>query len=204
MECSYYYTAEFSSVTNEYLITIPEGLTITDGDGNTVESGSDIPYGTVLTVTADPMEGYTPVITPAVGENGEFVFSGETEFTVTYEINQYTISLDLDGGSFAAAPSGWTKESDGSYTKKFDYDTSYAAIIADIGTPEKTGYVFDGYDPSTGNLGINGATITAQYSESKSASSDIFSFDRIAPAPIFGLLFLIIPIAAYMIYKASG
>ena len=91
----------------------------------------------------------------------------DIKITAKWTINQYKATVDLNDGFFDSVPNEWTYETDGSYTKKFDYKTAISDIINDIGIPEKVGYRFDGFDPSEGNLGITGITLTAEWTAKK-------------------------------------
>ena len=106
---------------NQYTITFDTagGSTITPITQN---------YGTAVTTPADPTKtGYTftgwnpavPATMPA--EN--------ITITAQWEINQYTITFDTDGGTAIAAITQ-------------DYNTAVTAPAA----PTKTGYTFDGWD----------------------------------------------------------
>ncbi len=87
--------------------------------------------------------------------------------TAVYSINIHTVALDLDGGELANTPTGWALGT--GYTKDFQFDTAYSAIIASIVydsesiVPTKTGYTFAGWSPNSGKLGDADATLTANW-----------------------------------------
>ncbi len=137
-------------VLNSYMVTadLNGGFFDTDPNGWTEETdGSytkkfthNTSYSTIITDLGIPerfehsFDGFNPL-------SGELVTTGVI-LTAQWIINKYTVTVDLDDGSFDSVPNGWTKESDGSYTKEFDYGTPYSDIQSDIGIPEKTGHSF--------------------------------------------------------------
>lgn len=140
---------------NQYTISF-------DSNGGSVVDSIRQDYNTEITAPEDPTrEGYTfdgwDVSIPAT------MPAEDLEITATWTIIQYTATVDLVDGFFDTVPTGWIEETDGSYTKKFDYNTALSEIINDIGLPEKIGYNFDGFNPSEGSIGVTGVTLTAQW-----------------------------------------
>ena len=82
---------------------------------------------------------------------------------VTSCIPQYTITLNLNGGTFAATPTGWTKVGN-NYTQTVNENTTL-----DLPTPTKKGYTYNGWkknntgNPVTSITVSETATYTASY-----------------------------------------
>lgn len=103
--------------------------------------------------------------------------NGKVTLYAIWEVNQYTATMKLDGGSVTGVGEGWTADNNGghSYSKKFDYGTSVAEIIHDFNaTPVKNNHDFSSWSPSTGTLGTSGVVITASY------NNHTYSVDRTA------------------------
>ncbi len=109
---------------------------------------------------------------PSTGSLGD----AEATLTAAYSINSYAVVLDLVGGTFANAPTGWV-DLGTAYSKNFEYNTPYSTIIASIVydsspiAPSKTGYNFTGWSPNSGTLGAANATLTAVYSAKQYTAS---------------------------------
>ena len=89
--------------------------------------------------------------------------SGMT-ITANWTINQYTATFNLNGGSVASTPSGWTF-SDGKYNKDFDYGTAASTIITDFGDYSYAGHTKGTETTSSDTMGTSGMTITANWTE---------------------------------------
>ncbi len=103
--------------------------------------------------------------------------NGNVALYAIWEVNQYTATMKLDGGTAAGVGDGWTADNNGGhrYSKDFDYGTSVADIIHDFNaTPVKNNHDFSSWSPSTGTLGTSGITITASY------NNHTYSVDRTA------------------------
>lgn len=81
---------------------------------------------------------------------------GDKTLNARYDVNEYTVSIDLNGGAPNSSPSGWTL-SNGKYTKSFAYGTTRATVIADFGQIKRTGYTHTGY---TGGNEVTEAGLT--------------------------------------------
>ena len=106
---------------NQYTLTF-------DSNGGSEVASVTQDYGTALTVTAPTKTGYTFVgWEPALPET---VPAENVTYTAKWQINQYTITFDTNGGE-AMAP------------VKFDYN---AEVTVD--NPVREGYTFTGWDPA--------------------------------------------------------
>ncbi len=81
--------------------------------------------------------------------------------------NKYTVTLELDGGTFSETPSGWTKVDDDTYTKEFEYNAAFSFTAV----PEKAPtvaveYSFNVWSPAFPANVTGDATYTATYTES--------------------------------------
>ncbi len=138
------YTAQFTPTANRYAITY-------QGVENAVNGNADAyTYGEGLTLTAPEKTGYsflgwysgeTPVTEISKTQ------TGEVSLTAKWQINQYTIHFETDGGSEVA-----------DITQ--DYDTALTAPA----DPTKTGHTFIGWSPKLPSvMPAEGLTLTAQW-----------------------------------------
>ncbi|MGI6471849.1 MAG: InlB B-repeat-containing protein [Candidatus Methanomethylophilaceae archaeon] len=114
----------------EYTINFGEGITVKKGE-TPIDTGDQIAYGTVLTVTADPKTGHTSKLSATAGTidtDGKYTVEGEVTFSVTYTAIKYTITFDTGDGSEIDSISG-------------DYNTPAEAPT----DPVLTGYAFMGW-----------------------------------------------------------
>lgn len=81
---------------------------------------------------------------------------GDKTLNARYDVNEYTVIIDLNGGAPVSSPSGWTLLN-GKYTKAFTYGTTRATVIADFGQIDRTGYTHTGY---TGGNEVTEAGLT--------------------------------------------
>ncbi|MBQ3520033.1 MAG: InlB B-repeat-containing protein, partial [Clostridia bacterium] len=120
--------AENVTVTVTYSIN-NYGLTINyvyaDGTKAADTYTADVAYNTAYSVASPEIEGYTADQTVVSGTMG----IEKVTVQVTYNVNQYTITFDTDGGSAVAAITQ-------------DYGTEVTAPA----DPTKTGYTFAGWD----------------------------------------------------------
>ena len=121
----------------------------TDGGSEIADITAE--YGASIEIPADPeKEGYTfagwdaeiPAVMPDLGDNG-----AEKTYTASWNINQYTITFDTDGGSEIA-----------------DITAEYGASIEAPADPEKEGYTFAGWDKDIPTeMPAGNMTVTAQW-----------------------------------------
>ncbi|MBQ6266462.1 MAG: InlB B-repeat-containing protein, partial [Clostridia bacterium] len=70
---------------------------------------------------------------------------GDTLYLIAvYTINSHTLTLALDDGTYATAPTGYTAQANGTYTRTVDYGT----VISAPTNPAKVGYTFQGWSPA--------------------------------------------------------
>ena len=130
-----------------YAHWIANGYTLSfDTDGGTEIDPITLPCGTTITAPADPTKtgytfaGWNPTLPSKMPVDGLTV-------TAQWDINQYTITFDTDGGS----------EID-SITQ--NYDTSITAPA----NPTKMGYTFTEWDPAVPTrMPAENKTVTAQW-----------------------------------------
>ena len=159
-------TAEFKAI--EYTVTYETEGTGTApidngkynmGDSVTLRNGSD------LSKTGYTFAGWISDVSgdSAVYEAGDMFTmpASDVKFTAVWTINQYSVTVDLAGGTIAT-PDGWNFINN-VYTKSFNFGTGYSEIQANFGSSAKTGYTFDGFDIEDGLLGVGGATFTAEW-----------------------------------------
>ena len=84
-------TANFTRTTRTYVVTIAEvenGTVVVKNGDNVVANGSEVPYGTTLTVVATPAENYEFSAwtsgTPALDGNGQFTLTGSVTIGATF------------------------------------------------------------------------------------------------------------------------
>ena len=104
---------------NSYTVTF-------DANDGTGGWSRDMEYGTAIVAPTVTREGYTfagwqPALPATVPAN-------DVTYTAQWEINQYTVTLDLGGG-----------------TGETDVTLSYGMHVGDIALPSKVGYAFDGW-----------------------------------------------------------
>ncbi len=97
-------------------------------------------------------------------------------------VKQYTATFDLNGGSVASAPAGWTLSED-VYTKDFDFGTSKADIISDFGEYSKVGHTKKAEIVDVDTMGTDGMTITANWSINKYTATFDLNGGSVALAP---------------------
>ena len=150
-----------------------------DGE-QTLETDSDVPYGTKpvfdgATPTKARTDQYTYTFAGwALLENEEsgtaagdlLVVTGNITYYAAFSKteNRYTATFNLNGGSVASTPSGWTG-SEGVYTKDFEYGTSADEIIDDFGAYTRAGHTEGALTVSADTMGTDGMTITANWTE---------------------------------------
>ena len=124
---------------NQYTITF-------DTDGGSEVAAITQDYATEVTAPADPTKtGYTFTgWEPAVPET---IPAEDMTVTAQWQINQYTITFDTDGGSEVAAITQ-------------DYNT----VVTAPADPTKTGFTFKGWEPAIpATIPAEDVTITAQW-----------------------------------------
>ncbi len=124
------YTATFALTQHTLTLTAENG-TITGA-----ESGKKYDYGTELTLTATPNEGYAFTGWSDGNTNNPrtFMVTGDATYTATFALTQHTLTLTAENGTISGAESG----------KKYDYGTTLTLTV----TPNE-GYAFTGW--SDGN-----------------------------------------------------
>ena len=119
---------------NSYSVTF-------DANGGTGGWSSNMVYGSSIAAPTVTREGYTfvgwqPALSATVSAN-------DVTYTAQWEINQYTITLDLGGG-----------------TGETGATLSYGMHVGDIALPSRVGYAFDGWwTAADGGERIPGDTI---------------------------------------------
>ena len=97
-------------------------------DGETEVKSETLDYGSAITAPEAPVkEGYT--FKGWSSEVAETVPAEDVTYTAVWQINQYTITFDTDGGSEVAA-----------------ITQDYASAVTAPADPTKTGYTFKGWD----------------------------------------------------------
>ena len=97
-------------------------------DGETEVKSETLDYGSAITAPEAPVkEGYT--FKGWSSEVAETVPAEDVTYTAVWQINQYTITFDTDGGSEVAA-----------------ITQDYASAVTAPSDPTKTGYTFKGWD----------------------------------------------------------
>ena len=133
------YTAQFKAIPVEYTITF-------NTDGGTVIPQITAGYGTEITAPDAPEKvGYTFAAWDA--EIPEKMPAKNVTITAQWEINQYTITFDSDGG-----------------TAVDSITADYQAEVTAPEAPTKTGYTFDGWSPAVpATMPAESMTLTAQW-----------------------------------------
>ena len=107
-------TAEFESVIN-----LPTDADVSN-TGHTFSGWSDGngTYTGTYTVPAQPRNGDTIIL------------------TAQWDINEYKITVDPNGGSIANLPAGWVENAEGKYV----FEDEYGAAVTPLTAPVRTGY----------------------------------------------------------------
>ncbi len=172
------FTATYTESARNYTVTLeldggtfasdPTGWTKVDDDTYTKE----FEYNAAFSFTAVPEKAPTVAVeysfnvwSPAFPAN----VTGDATFTATYteSARNYTVTLELDGGTFSETPSGWTKVDNDTYTKEFEYNAAFSfTAVPEKDPTETTEYAFNVWSPAFPANVTGDATYTATYTES--------------------------------------
>lgn len=135
-----------------------------DLNGGSFASGDTDPSGLYEYEAQIPQLG-TPVMTGYTFAGWDVAYptqmpANAVTVTAQWQINQYTITINPDGGTIATLPAGWT-ESNGNYVFTADYNSAVTAPAA----PTREGYFLttDWANAVPATMPLNGATITASW-----------------------------------------
>ena len=144
-------TAHFSLVNYQLNYeVVGEGLfTIEDQEGNLISNGDNLPYGTLLTITAQPEEGYNQPIIYVNGEtltDNSWLVVGNTNISAVFTLKSYTIIAAVIGDNGDIDPKGGILVEHGKEeTFIFIPDQGYKINKVWIDNNENEQAVVDGY-----------------------------------------------------------
>ena len=178
------YTATFN-LSGGTVASTPTGWAGSDGVYT-----KDFDYGTSKADIIDDFGDYSKVGHTKGAETASVDTMGVDGMTITanWNVNNYTVTLNLSGGQLANTPTGWGYR-ELVYYRTFAYGTPYTDIIASIVynsasiSPSKTGYTFSGWEPDSGTLGASAATLTATYTLNKYTATFNLSGGTVASTP---------------------
>ncbi|MBE6526220.1 MAG: hypothetical protein E7Z63_00405 [Thermoplasmata archaeon] len=174
------YTAQWTAKT--YNVTLnANGGTINSGNVTSYTYGVATNLPTDVTKTGSTFAGWyadsqfsgDPVTVIAAGEYGD------KEYFAKWTVNKYTATVFFDRGwplnyqILDGQNGAWLWDANArTTTKDFDYGTEVGAIMDDLfqegvqfheQRPTRTGYSYTGYTPDSGTIGVDGITITIQW-----------------------------------------
>jgi hypothetical protein len=151
---------------NEVAGTITLGLTIVTAHVDGTENKYDFNIGKTIVLPSKTGYDVAWYTDPAHTTSLPTTVLADSDSTYdaypVYTLSEYTLTINLDGGNYADAPSGWTAGS-GSYSREFKYGE---IIILPTG-PSKAGYTFSSWGsvPADSKMPALDLTVTAQYTE---------------------------------------